>query len=389
MDTGKWRLPHGVDELLPPVAAELEQLRRELLDLFVSWGYEYVEPPLVEYLDALLVGSGRDLDLQTLKVVDQQSGRMLGVRADMTSQAARIDAHSRQKSGVQRLCYAGPVIFANPGSALDTRNPFKAGAELFGSPALEADAEVVKLMLESLRVAGVDQPVLLLGHMGLYRALTADLALSEEAERSLFDAVQRKAESDIADLLPAGETRDLLVALPTLMGDDAVLATARERFARAPEAAQRAIDELQQLVQMIRQASDVEVRFDLSELAGYGYHNGPVFAAYQADQGASLAQGGRYDGVGRAFGRERSATGFDVRLKRLVGRARSDQTVVWAPFAPHDAALAELVGQLRADSHVVVCALADGEARDARCVSEIVMSDSGWTLTNVGEASGS
>ena len=188
MNDNKWRLPHGVDELLPPKAGALERLRRSVLDLFKTWGYEHIEPPLIEYLDSLLVGSGQDLDLQTLKVIDQQSGRMLGVRADMTSQAVRIDSHSRRSEGIQRFCYAGPVVHANPRGALDARIQFKAGAELFGSPAPTADAEVVALMLAALAVAGVEKPVLLLGHMGVFRALVEPLQLPSASARQLFEA---------------------------------------------------------------------------------------------------------------------------------------------------------------------------------------------------------
>ncbi len=379
MNDGKWRLPHGVEELLPPAAAALEKLRREVLDLFASWGYEHVEPPLVEYLDSLLVGSGADLDLQTLKVVDQRSGRMLGVRADLTSQAVRIDAHSRPKAGVQRLCYAGPVVFANPRGALDSRNPYKAGAEVFGSDDLEADAEVVELMLAALDVAGVSEPVLLLGHMGVYRALTADLGLDADAERKLFDAVQRKAESDIAALLPAGNARDFLVALPTMMGRADDLAVAAGSFAGAPEAARRAINDLLRLIERL-QGNGVQMRFDLSELAGYGYHNGPVFAAYQSDQGASLAQGGRYDNIGSNFGRGRPATGFDMRLERLIAPIGEPCRAIWAPLNASDRTLGAAVAARRAAGDVVICALADGEAADGRCNREFVLVNGKWIV---------
>jgi ATP phosphoribosyltransferase regulatory subunit len=379
MNDGKWRLPHGVEELLPPAAAALERLRRDVLDLFTTWGYEHIEPPLVEYLDSLLVGSGADLDLQTLKVVDQRSGRMLGVRADLTSQAVRIDAHSRPKAGIQRLCYAGPVVFANPRGALDSRNPYKAGAELFGCEGLDADAEVVELMLAALGVAGVTDPVLLLGHMGVYGALTADLGLNAEDERSLFDAVQRKAESDIAALLPAGSARDFLVALPTMMGRAADLEAAAGSFAGAPAGARRAIDDLRRLTERL-QGSGVQVRFDLSELAGYGYHNGPVFAAYQADQGASLAQGGRYDNIGRSFGRGRPATGFDMRLERLISVVAEPSSAIWAPLAASDRALAEAVAVRRAAGDVVVCALAEGETADVRCDRVFMLENGSWIV---------
>ena len=380
MNEGKWRLPHGVDEMLPPAAAALEKNRRALIDLFTAWGYEYVEPPLVEYLDSLLVGSGADLDLQTLKMVDQRSGRMLGVRADMTSQAVRIDAHSRQKQGIQRLCYAGPIVFANPRGALDSRNPFKAGAELFGCATIEADAEVVGLMLASLKVAGVTEPVLLLGHMGIYHALVKEAGLGQEAQAELFAAVQRKAESDIAQIVPAGRAGDLLVALPTMMSDAAGFGALRGRFEGAPQAVVNALDDLEQLA--ARVADDVQVRFDLAELAGYGYHNGPVFAAYQADQGASLAQGGRYDAIGRSFGRGRPATGFDMRLERLLNGQVREQRAVWAPFAGDNAALRRAVAELREGNDIVICALSADEAVDDRCDRELAREGKNWVVRN-------
>ncbi len=383
MNNGKWRLPHGVDELLPPAAGAMERLRRDVLDLFVSWGYEHIEPPLVEYLDSLLVGSGADLDLQTLKAVDQRTGRMLGVRADMTSQAVRIDAHSRLKDGVQRLCYAGPVVFANPQGALDSRNPFKAGAEIFGSASLQADAEVIRLMLAALQAASVEKPVLLLGHMGIYRALVAELDLDETRERQLFGAIQRKAETDVAGLLPQSKHRELLVSLPTMMGDASVLDAARERFAGAPAPVLAALDDLQHLAQSIARTESVEVRFDLAELSGYGYHNGPVFAAYQADQGASLAQGGRYDSIGGHFGRARPATGFDIRLMRLLAETPPQNNAIWAPFAPEDQSLLAAVGELRAQRKVVVCALSEEESPDERCANMLVAEGGRWVVKNL------
>ena len=240
-----WRLPRGVDELLPPAAWELELLRREVLDVFVAWGFDYVEPPVVEYLDALLVGAGPDgglghqddLDLQTLKVVDQRSGRLMGVRADMTAQAVRIDAHSRPSDGVQRLCYAGPVVLANPAAALDSRVPLKAGAEVFGASGLAADVEVICLLLEILERTGVEAPVLVLGHMGIYLSLVAPLDLDAYTERQLFAAVQSKSEADIGELIGERSDGALLERLPTLMGGREILEEARTALAGGPSGA--------------------------------------------------------------------------------------------------------------------------------------------------------
>ena len=383
-----WRLPRGVDELLPPAAWQLELLRRKVLDVFVSWGFEYVEPPVIEYLESLLVGSGEDLDLQTLKVVDQVSGKQLGVRADMTSQAMRIDAHSLITDDVQRLCYAGPVVFANPQIAMTSRVPFKAGAEIFGAHSVEADAEIVGLMLETMETANIAEPVLLLGHIGIYRGLVEALlqqgVLQHEAEKELFDCVQRKSQSDIAALLPAGMLSDMMVSLPTLMGDVDVLDAAREKLSGAPASVQAAIEQLQQLINLVAPESEGVVRVDVSELSGYGYHNGPVFAVYHPQHGQALAQGGRYDGVGGVFGRSRPATGFDVNLKTLITH-NGEPGVIFAPYVDiaERAALAQAVAALRAQGERVRCALSAAEQPPSGCVSTLRWADGQWhVVTN-------
>ncbi|MEM9620113.1 MAG: ATP phosphoribosyltransferase regulatory subunit [Pseudomonadota bacterium] len=364
-----WRLPRGVEEVLPPTAWALELLRRQVLDLFNTWGFEYVEPPVIEYLDALLVGSGEDLDLQTLKVVDQASGRQLGVRADMTSQAVRIDAHSRVTDGVQRLCYAGAVVFANPQIAQSSRVPFKAGAEIFGAPGLGADAEVIKLMLATLAVAGIDHPVLLVGHMGIYRGLVDVLLaqgdLQPQDEKRLFKCVQRKSEADIRALLRPSPLADIMATLPTRMCevvDTSTLRQLRDELDGLPAAALAAYDELQQLVGLVDDDS-CAVRVDVSELSGYGYHNGPVFAVYHPQHGSALAQGGRYDGVGEVFGRVRPATGFDVDLKNLIPVVDLPGPI-FAPFVTEPGELAglnETVQSLRQAGERVLCALSADE----------------------------
>ena len=274
-----WRLPKGVDEVLPPQAWELERLRRRVLDVFVSWGYDYLDPPVIEYLDALLVGSGEDLDLQTLKVVDQFSGRQLGVRADMTSQAVRVDAHSRPSDNIQRFCYSGPVVFAKP-------------------QGIAADAEVIGLMLEALDAAGMQAPVLLLGHMGIYRGLVARLieegGLDPADQGQLFSCIQRKGASDIAALLGQGTIADMVIGLPDLMGDPSIFPVARVLLQGAPSAVEKSLAELESLAALVAQNHpQVDMRIDVSELSGYGYHNGPVFAVYHPEHGSALAQGGR------------------------------------------------------------------------------------------------
>lgn len=393
-DIRRWRLPEGVDELLPPAARQLEQIRRLVLDVFHAWGFEYVEPPVIEYLDSLLVGSGNDLDLQTLKAVDQRSGRMLGVRADMTSQAARIDAHSLPAAGVQRLCYAGPVVHANPAAALDTRVPFKAGAEIFGAESVAADAEVIALLVDVLRRAGVAAPVLVLGHMGIYHALVEALALTAAEERRLFSATQAKSETDIAELLGDRPGAELAVRLPTLMGRREMLAEARRDLAGAGAAgspgaagfpgALAALDALEALADMVEaRCPGVDLRFDVAELAGYGYHNGPVFSAYQAERGSALARGGRYDGIGRAFGRARPATGFDISLKALVTGTAPTPAAIWAPWVADGArrqGLHAALTRLRDAGEVVVCAVAETEQPPERCDRMLTEVDGAWNV---------
>lgn len=321
---GRWLLPDGVDEVLPPRARQIEALRRRLLERFDLWGYELVFPPLLEFLDSLLVGVGSDLDLQTFKVTDQASGRLMGIRADLTSQAARIDAHSLRHEGPTRLCYAGTVLRTRGEGLFGTRSPIKVGAELYGVPGPEGDAEVLALMADTLAAAGLGGMLHIeLGHVAIYRALAAAAGLPEAADTTLFEAVQRKAVADIRALLAAhaveSDISAMIVKLPTLLGGSDVLARAREAFAGAPAAVEAALDELEATAESARlRRPELVLGFDLSELHGYRYHTGIVFSAYTEDHGQAVARGGRYDDIGGAFGRGRPATGFDLDLKVLA-----------------------------------------------------------------------
>jgi ATP phosphoribosyltransferase regulatory subunit len=324
-------------------------------------------------------------------MVDQRSGRMLGVRADMTSQAARIDAASLPVEGTQRLCYAGTVVHANPPGVLESRIPLLAGAELFGADGAQADAEVVSLMVAVLECVGLTEPVLELGHVGVFRSLAEDGVLAGR-EVALFEALQRKSEPDIEALLDGvalpKAVREFLRALPRLIGEASVLATARRAARRLPGGTTRAIDDLCAVADAVRtRCPEVELRFDLSELTGYGYHTGPVFTAYSPDHGRPVARGGRYDGVGAAFGRARPATGFDVDLKRLP---RADLPVrgVWAPDvestpAARRASLAAEVARLRARGERVVGALGAKEAPAAVCDRRLVWRRGGWVVEDL------
>jgi ATP phosphoribosyltransferase regulatory subunit len=389
MQTNRWLLPEGVEEILPPEARRIELLRRSVLDLFESWGYEFVIPPLIEYLDSLLVGQGTDLDLQTFKVIDQLSGRMLGIRADLTSQSARIDAHSLKTLGVVRLCYADTALRARPDGLLSSRTPIVVGAEMYGDASGESDAEVICLAAAMLETVGIESFHLELGHMGIFRGLAAAAALDAEVERELFEAMQRKSVSDIDQLLAGGslrgEVRDMLRALPGLMGEGDVMARANEVLRDAPEPVHFALQELGALAErVLERRPGLEVRYDLAELRGYHYHTGMVFAAYAHDYGEAVARGGRYDEIGSAFGRARPATGFDAHLTVLArgakGFARS--LGIFAQL-PDDAgarpAFWGRVDALRARGERVVCALRDDDdARLSGCDRVLVRGEDGW-----------
>jgi ATP phosphoribosyltransferase regulatory subunit len=311
-----WLLPENVEDVLPPQAWRMEDLRRALLDLFRSRGYQLVIPPLMEYLDSLLTGVGADLDLKTFKLVDQLSGRLMGVRADITPQVARIDAHLLGANAVNRLCYAGSVLHTQSDGFHRSREPIQVGAELYGEAGVEADLEILRLLLQALADCGLQHCQLDIGHVGVYRALAQEAHLDGGIEHQLFGALQAKDASAVAVLtagLPAA-LRDAFAALPQLYGDRAVLDKARARLPRLP-AVDAALDAL---VAIDAGLAGVEVAYDLAELRGYGYHSGVVFAAYTMGRSHAVAQGGRYDEVGRVFGRARPATGFSLDLRELA-----------------------------------------------------------------------
>ena len=377
---GRWQLPDGVEEILPPRARGIELLRRRLLDEFDRWGYELVDPPLIEYLDSLLVAAGSDLDLQTFKVTDQLSGRMMGVRADLTSQAARIDAHRLRREAPTRLCYAGTVLRARPEGLFGSRTPLRIGAELFGVPGPAGDAEIVALMVRMLQAAGVcdgDGAVQVeLGHVAIYRSLAGAAGLDADAAARLFEAVQRKAVSDVDLVLAESgcdeEAAAMLRSLPSLMGGTEVLDRARQGLAAAPPDVAAAIDEIERVAELAGlRAPGLEIRFDLAELRGYNYHRGVLFSAYAADHARIVAGGGRYDGVGEAFGRARPATGFDADLTVLADLGADEVAAPRTVLVPDPAglgagqeqALWRRVDALRAEGRRVVPAPVSADER--------------------------
>ncbi len=383
----RWQLPDGIEEVLPVQAAAVERLRRRLLDLFAGWGYELVIPPLVEFTDSLLIGLGQDLDLLTFRLTDQLSGRSMGVRADITPQVARIDAHSLAAEGVSRLCYAGSTLHTRPKSLMASRSPIQLGAELYGDDSLAADVEVIRLMLATLDAAELQSAITLdLGHVGIYEAVTAAAGLDEAQERTVFDALQRKSVPDLMlalDEVPE-DIATLVIGLVDLHGDDSVLAAARDLFEERLPAALKAVDELQEVATDIRsQRPDLSLYFDLAALDGYHYHTGITFAAYVPGHGQALANGGRYNDVGEVFGRARPATGFATDLKALLGLLPAPAPMPGAISMPDsdDPELLVKAEELRAAGEIVINTL--GGEHDPRCERELIETDGSWRVQKI------
>ncbi|MFT0850998.1 ATP phosphoribosyltransferase regulatory subunit [Achromobacter sp. F4_2707] len=353
----KWLLPESLADILPAEARRIEELRRKLLDLYRVYGFELVMPPLVEYLDSLLTGHGYGLSLRTNKLVDQLSGRTLGVRADMTPQVARIDAHLLNREGVTRLCYCGSVLHTKPMGLFSDRELLQIGAEIFGHAGVEADIQVIELALESVRSAGVARPRLDLNHPGVMNAIvTADPALVDKAD----DIADLLAAKDVPGLQALGATLEglrpgslqALVDLADLYGGPEVLQRARELLPKLP-AVGRALDDLERLAGFL---ANYDISFDFADVrSGYGYHSGVVFAVYADGWRDALVRGGRYDGVGKAFGRARPATGFSLDLRALSGglAPAMPAKAVRAPWG-NEPALAAALRELRSAGNIVV-----------------------------------
>jgi len=380
-----WLLPEHVADVLPAQARHIEELRRGLLDVARSYGCELVMPPLLEHLESLLSGTGRELDLNTFKLVDQLSGRTLGVRADSTPQVARIDAHLLNREGVTRLCYCGPVLHALPAGMNSTREPLQFGAEIYGHGGLEADLEVQDLALDCLRRAGLSGVMLDLGDARIVRGLLAGVSLKAEAFRNVCAALAAKDTAALAELshsFPA-EVKASLRRLVSLYGDDEVIAAARSELPVLPLVT-GALDDLQRLADHARQAHpEVRVGFDLADIVGNGYYSGARFAAYVAGSSEAVARGGRYDEVGAVFGRNRPAVGFSLDLKTLAALApgQSLHSAIRAPWA-EDASLRSAVRRLREQGETVVCVLPghEHEGQEFDCDRELVAAAGQWTV---------
>ncbi|KVZ74602.1 ATP phosphoribosyltransferase regulatory subunit [Burkholderia ubonensis] len=376
-----WLLPENIADVLPSEARKIEELRRRLLDRFRSYGYEMVMPPLLEYLESLLTSGGNDLRLRTFKLVDQLSGRTLGLRADITPQVARIDAHLLNRQGVTRLCYAGHVMHTRPRGLRATREQIQIGAEIYGHAGLEADLEIQQLMLDALHLAGLSRIRLDLCHAGVLAALLARDAQAAERGEALHDALSGKDVpllNELTDDLGA-DTRAALRALPHLYGDASVLDEARARLPALPEIT-RALDDLAQLA---AQAKGVEVAIDLADLRGYAYHSGAMLTAYIDGVPNAIARGGRYDHVGQAYGRARPATGFSLDLRELarISPVEARGTAILAPWAQDDA-LRAAVAALRDAGEVVIQALPghDHVLDEFACDRSLVERNGAWVV---------
>jgi ATP phosphoribosyltransferase regulatory subunit len=377
-----WLLPEYIADVLPAEARKIEDLRRVVLDNFRVYGYELIMPPMLEYLDSLLTATGQDTDLFTFRLIDQLSGRTMGIRADMTTQVARIDAHLLNRASVTRLCYAGSVLHARPSGLYATREPLQIGAEIYGHAGIEADAEIQELARVSLQLAGVSGVSMDLCHVGVLRALLAADPALQKHEAGLFNLLESKDISGITALTKTCDaaTRKALLALPGLYGDVKVIAEARKALPKLPGIT-KALDDLQALSDM---ADGTMVTVDLADMRGYQYHSGVMFAAYVPGLPNALARGGRYDHVGEAFGRARPATGFSMDLRELAQLlpCAEPKKAIRAPWgnAPE---LRARISQLRASGEIVIQSMPGqaNEQEEFACDRELAQEKNGtWAL---------
>ena len=382
----RWLLPDGIDEILPPQARRIEQLRRHLLDYLDNCGYDFVIPPALEYLDSLLTGTGKDLDLRTFKVTDQLSGRLMGLSADTTPQVARIDAHSLAPEGVSRLSYCRTVFHTRPASLLASRTPTQIGAELYGEATISADIEIISVMLSLLTEAGIEGVHLDLGNVGVFRALADSAGLSDEQQSELFDLLKLKCQTDtLAWVERELNDEHLIEAFNLVAGMQGNASALTDKFTRlaelVPVAAQQLSDMTQAIEALTQRFPQVSITCDLTELRGYDYHTGLVFAAYVPGYGDAVAQGGRYDETGADFGRARPATGFSADLKVLarLGQRQFEAKETVAVPQSDDPALWQAMAELRAEGYRVVTEL-DGEIAGAS--KRLAQENGQWTLVN-------
>lgn len=384
-----WLLPEYIEDVLPAEATRIETLRRRLLDQFKVHGYQYVIPPMLEYMESLITGVGHDLDLATFKVVDQLTGRLMGVRADMTPQAARIDAHLLNHQGITRLCYAGSVLRTKPDGLAQTREPLQLGAELYGHAGIASDIEIQRLLIKALHAIGIEQVHLDFSHVNVFGSLIESSQINPQLEQDLYAALKSKDQSAVAALTNGLDkiTREALLNLTELNGDKSILARAAELLPATP-AIKQALDSLAQAADGLHDLG-VTVSFDLSELRGYHYHSGIVFAAYAQGYKGPLALGGRYDEVGQAFGRARPATGFSLDLRGVVTALSPAQSeaAIFAP-AQNDSALIAKIDALRAEGHIVIQELPGitSDFSEMNCNKKLEHYNSGWHVVDIAKS---
>jgi ATP phosphoribosyltransferase regulatory subunit len=380
-----WLLPENIADVLPSEARKIEDLRRVFLDHFRLYGYELVMPPLLEYIESLLTGAGQDMNLRTFKLVDQMSGRTMGVRADMTTQVARIDAHLLNRSSVTRLCYAGNVLHTKPSGLHATREPIQIGAEIYGHAGLEADAEIQELVIACLRLAGIEQVRLDLCHVGVLRAILETDPLAKQQENILFALLESKDIPSIKSVSEgfSPEVRRALQVLPTLYGDVSVISRARKELPNLG-GVMSALSELEYLANLV---GNDKVTIDLADLRGYHYHSGVMFSAFVPGLPNAVARGGRYDHVGEAFGRSRPATGFSLDLRELARLmpVAERKGAIRAPWS-RDAGLLSKIAALRSEGEVVIQNLPghENEQDEFDCNRVVVFDGEQWILQNVG-----
>ena len=381
----RWLLPEDIADVLPAEARKVETLRRAILDLYQSYGYELVAPPILEFLDSLLTGTGSDLNLQTFKLVDQMSGRTLGLRADITPQVARIDAHLLNRAGVTRLCYAGSVAHARTPVGSSAREDLQLGAEIYGCATWEADFEAITLLLKTLSIAGLGKVYLDLSHAGILAGILVDQKLDKETIETLYSLLQTKDRprlSQWAACLPA-KTTEALMALTELNGPCAEVLVKAKKVLPKHAAIDQALSDLERLVAAVSSSSGLDLSIDLADLRGYQYHSGVMFAAYVEQLPQPIARGGRYDHVGQAFGRSRPATGFSLDLLTLANLSplKVRKMAIAAPWL-EDAALGKAIAALRDSGEVVIQVMAGEkfEAAEYECDRELVKQGSSWEV---------
>ena len=392
----RWLLPDGVQETLAPDALAVESLRRKILKIYHSWGYDLIMPAMIEYMDSLLTGTAHSLDLKTFSLVDQLTGKQMGVRSDMTPQAARIDAHlladSNRKQRITRLCYCGHLLHAQGEGITSSRTPLQIGAEIFGNDSIGADVEVVSLMIATLHASGLNTVSIDIGHVGIFRSLIKNTSLDEEQENRLFDMLQRKSipelQNYLAELSLSEEMRELFCQLALLNGNLSIIDEARRVYHGHSKQLLKSLDHIEAVVLGVQgRYPDTLIHCDLSELRGYSYHTGLVFSAFLPGQGKEIARGGRYDDVGEVFGNARPATGFSADLLSLYQLSNQLKEIEPAVLAPdiNDSELESMIQSLRAQKVRVIVDLSGGDCspQEQNCDRILTRKNRAWVVQQV------